>query len=107
MAGTAWKATGVVLLVIGATLALLGLGGAVYGGVTFNDAMSDGSKCGESPFSTCNGDVLEARVEAAGVAAIAGAIALAVGVALGIAGIVLLYVGRSRERRFATGTPPA
>lgn len=97
MAGTGWKAIGTIFIVVGAAGLLLGLAGAVFGGVMFSDAMSDANDC--SLFNPCDEDELEARGEASVYAAMAGGGLFVIGLVVTIVGVVLVFIGSKKAQQ--------
>lgn len=98
MAGTGWKAAGVVLIVLGAIALVFGAAGAAFGGSVFAGALSDASRCGGF-LNPCD-ETIEERGEVGMAIAAAGLGVAASGLVLAIVGIVLVFVGASaREPR--------
>lgn len=97
MAGTGWKAVGTIFIVVGAVAVLIGLAGAVFGGVMFSDTMSDANDC--SFLNPCDEEELEARGEASAYAALAGGGLFVVGLLVTILGVVLVFVGSKKAQK--------
>ena len=104
MAGTAWKAAGTVLIVLGGLALVLGVGGAALGGAVFADAVGDAGNCGGF-LNPCDRSI-EDRGEAGMAVAAAGLGLAAFGFLVVIVGIVLVFVGVHRAKN-GQRAPPA
>jgi uncharacterized membrane protein len=104
MAGTGWKAVGVILIVLGSALSLVGVAAGVLGGATAADAAGDAERhdCGLLRNEACSPEAPQ-RAEAGAEVAAAGVGTLFLGLLVVVLGVVLLFVGvavaRARDER--------
>ena len=92
MAGTGWKVSGAIVLVVGCVCMLVGIAGALFGGVVFSGVMQDAERCG-GLLNPCDEDSMGSRAEFAAYSAMLGGAVLVAGLVLAIVGAVLLVVG--------------